>query len=215
MKSLRLIRLSRLKFIIYLVIIVLCIVSFFAIWNITSLIINPNNQPLTKFHTSVIRMKSDVYLDLKEDILNSDKNLYQKVQRNKSLYVSLRGIVVVAIIIAVLLQLKTLISSFSEESFFRSENIRSVRRISYLLVIWILADLAFYLCIPLFIPPSVICNTYNFLPIKGNAFEIIIAIFTLLASINYGVLLSAFAFYAISIIFKEGNLLKEQADLTI
>jgi hypothetical protein len=181
----------------------------------TSLIINPNTQPATKFHTSVIRMKSDIYLDLKEDILKSDSTLYQKVQRNKSLYVSLRGIIVLAIVIAILLQLKTLISSFSKESFFRSENIKSVRRISYLLVIWILIDLTFYLCIPLFIPHEVIRNTYNFWPINGDAFNIVVGIITLLASINYGVLLSAFAFYVISIVFNEGNLLKEQADLTI
>lgn len=215
MRSLRLIRLSRLNFVIYFVIIVLCVLSFFAIWNITSLIINPNNQPVIKFHTSVIRMKSDVYLDLKEDLLKRDNNLYQKVQRNKSLYVSLRGIVVAAIIMAVLMQLKTLISSLSKKSFFKPENIRSVRRISYLLVIWILVDLTFYLCIPLFIPISVIGNTYNFWLIKGHAFNIIIGIITLLASINYGVLLSAFAFYVISMVFKEGNMLKEEADLTI
>jgi hypothetical protein len=215
MKSLRSIRSSRLNLIIYLAIIVLAILSCCAIWNITSLIINPNMQPATMFHTSVIRMKSDVYLDLKEDILKSDSNLYQKVQRNKSLYVSLRGVIVTAIVIAVLLQLKTLISSFSKQSFFMSENIKSVRRISYLLVIWILADLTFYLCIPLFIPHEVIRNTYNFLPLKGDAFDVIIGIITLLASINFGVLLSAFAFYVISIVFKEGNLLKEQADLTI
>jgi hypothetical protein len=215
MKSLRLIQLSRLNLIIYLVIVALCILSILAIWNITSLIINPNKQPVLMFHTSVIRMKSDIYLDLKEDILKSDNNLYQKVQRNKSLYVSLRGVVVVAIIIAVLLQLKTIISSFSEESFFKSKNIRPVRRISYLLLIWILADLTFYLCIPLFIPLSVIRNTYNFWPINGDAFNKMVGIFTLLASINYGVLLSAFAFYVISIVFKEGKMLKEQADLTI
>jgi hypothetical protein len=215
MKLLRSIRLSRLNLIIYFAIIVLGILSCFSLWNMTSLIINPNMPPATKFHTSVIRMKSDIYLDLKEDILKSDSNLYQKVQRNKSLYVSLRGIIVIAIVIAILLQLKTLISSFSKESFFRSENIKSVRRISYLLVIWILVDLIFYLCIPLFIPHEVIRNTYNVLPINGDTFNIVVGIITLLASINYGVLLSAFAFYVISIVFKEGNLLKEQADLTI
>jgi hypothetical protein len=215
MKSLRLNRLSSLKLIIYFVIIVLCILSFLSIWNITTRIINPDNQPVIKVHTSFIRMKSDVYLELKDDLLKSDNNLYQKVQRNKGLYESIRGVVVIAIIIAVLLQLKTLISSFSEASFFKSKNIKSVRRISYLLMIWILADLIFYLCIPLFIPLSVIGNTYNFWLINGNAFNKIVGIFTLLASINYGVLLSAFAFYVISIVFKEGNILKEQADLTI
>jgi hypothetical protein len=179
------------------------------------LIINPDNQPVIKFHTSFIRMKSDVYLELKEDILKSDNNMYLKVQRNKGLYESIRSVVVIAIIIAVLLQLKTLISSFSEESFFKLKNIKSVRRISYLLMLWILADLTFYLCIPLFIPLSVIGNSYNFWLINGDVFNKLVGIFTLLMSINYGVLLSAFAFYVISIVFKEGNLLKEQADLTI
>jgi hypothetical protein len=212
MKPVKLIRVTR--FIVYFVIVVLTVLILATIWNITKLAANPDYLPIT-LHTSVIRMKSDIYIELKEDLLKNDSNLYNKVVRNKSLYVSLRGIVVISLILAVLFQLKTLITSFTKESLFRPENIRPVRKISYLLIIWILVDLTFYLCIPLFIPRSVISNTYNFLPIKGNAFNLIVGIFTLLASINYGVLLSAFAFYVISIVFKEGNLLKEQADLTI
>jgi hypothetical protein len=76
--------------------------------------------------------------------------------------------------------------------------------------------LIFYLCIPLFIPLSAIGEKYNFWPIMDvDSFNITFGIFTFLASINYGVLLSAFVFYAISIVFREGEMLKEQADLTI
>jgi len=212
MKSLKLIRVIR--FTVYFVMVVLTVIIFVTTWNITKMVSNPDYKPIT-LHTSVIRLKSDIYIELKEDLLKNDPVIYNKVARNKSLYDSLRGIVVVSIILAVLFQIKTLINSFAKESLFIPENIRPVRKISYLLLIWILVDLAFYLCIPLFIPSSVICNTYNFWPIRGNAFNLIVGIFSLLASINYGVLLSAFAFYVISIVFKEGNLLKEQADLTI
>jgi hypothetical protein len=161
-------------------------------------------------------MKSDIYLDVKEDIFKNNPDLLQKLQRNKGIYVSLRGIVVLLIIVAVLFQLKTFISSFAENSFFNPRNIRCVRRISYLLVVWLLTDLIFYLCIPLFIPLSAIGEKYNFWPIMDvDSFNITFGIFTFLASINYGVLLSAFVFYAISIVFREGEMLKEQADLTI
>jgi hypothetical protein len=212
MKSLKLIRVTR--FIVYFVMVVFIVLILVTIWNITKLVTNPDYKPIT-LHTSVIRLKSDVYIELKEDLLKNDTNVYSKVARNKSLYDSLRGTVVISLILAVLFQLKTLINSFEKETLFKSENIRPVRKISYLLLIWIIVDLAFYLCIPLFIPSNVISNTYNFWPIKGNAFNLTVGIFTLLASINYGVLLSAFAFYVISIVYKEGNLLKEQADLTI
>ena len=214
MKPSRLIRTTRLNMIIYLAIFVLSLLVFLSIWNMTSMIIDHDRSSI-KFHTSVIRMKSDIYLDLKEDIFKNDDKLLHKLQRNKSMYVSLRGIVVLSIIIGVLLQLKILISSFSEDSFFNSRNIRCVRRISYLLVTWILTDLIFYLCIPLFIPLSAVGETYNFWPIKGDSWNMTVGLFTFLGSINYGVLLSAFAFYVISIVFKEGNMLKEQADLTI
>jgi hypothetical protein len=205
---------ARLKMIIYIAIFVLGILFVGSIWNITSMIIDHDRSPI-KFYTSVIRMKSDIYLEIKEDVFKNDDKLLNKLQRNKSVYVSLRGIVVLSIIIAVLLQLKTLISSFSEDSLFNSRNIRCVRRISYLLVTWILTDLIFYLCIPLFIPLSAVGETYNFWPIKSDSWNVTVGIFTFLGSINYGVLLSAFAFYVISIVFREGNALKEQADLTI
>lgn len=214
MKPTRVIWVTRLNIVIYLAIFVLSLLFILSIWNLSSMIINHDRSPI-KFHNSVIRMKSDIYLDLKEDIFKNDDELLLKLQRNKSMYVSLRGIIVLSIIILVLVQLKTLISSLPENSFFNSRNIRCVRRIAYLLVAWIITDLIFYLCIPLFIPLSAVGETYNFLPIRGDSWNLTVGIFTFLGSINYGVLLSAFAFYVITIVFKEGNMLKEQTDLTI
>jgi hypothetical protein len=214
MKLSRFFRPTGLNMIIYLSIFVFGLLILLSIWNMAGMITDHDRSSL-KFHTSVIRMKSDVYLDLKEDIFKNDDILLQKLQRNKSVYVSLRSFVVLSIIIAVLWQLKTLISSFTADTFFNPRNIRCVRRISYLLMTWILADIIFYLCIPLFIPLSAVGETYNFWPINGDSWNITVGIFTFLGSINYGVLLSAFAFYVISIVFREGNVLKQQADLTI
>lgn len=205
---------ARLKRLIYLAIFILCLPLFQSVWNLTKLIIN-HDLTSEKFHTPVIRMKSDIYLEIKEDIFKNDQGLLQKLQRNKGIYVALRGIVALAIIVAVLLQLKTLVSSFSEDSLFNSGNIRCVRRISYLLVTWLLTDLIFYICIPLFIPLSAVGEAYNFVPLRNDSWNITFGIISFLGSINYGVLLSAFAFYVISIVFSEGNMLKEQADLTI
>src|SRR5512133_3673386 len=101
---------TRLKRIIYLVIFILSIPFFLSAWNLTSMIID-HERLSEKFQTSLIRMKSDIYLDVREDIFKNDHDLLQKLQRNKSIYVSLRGIVVLSIIVAVLFQLKTFISS--------------------------------------------------------------------------------------------------------
>jgi len=160
----------------------------------------------------MIRMKSDIYVSIKDDVYKNDPALLKKLERNKGKYVALRGIVALSIVVGVLYQLKTLLSSFYEETFFNSRNIRCVRRISFLLVIWIVTDLLFYISIPLFMPPSATWGATNYIPIKGGSF---MGLFAFVASINYGVLLSAFAFYVISIVFKEGTTLKEETDLTI
>lgn len=178
---------------------------------LATLIIDHDRSIIT-FHTSMIRMKSDIYLSIKDDVYKNDPALLKKLERNKGKYVALRGIVALSIVVGVLYQLKTLLSSFYEETFFNSRNIRCVRRISFLLLIWIVTDLLFYIGIPLFIPLSAIGGTNNYIPLKGGSF---MGLFTFVASINYGVLLSAFAFYVISIVFKEGTALKEETELTI
>jgi hypothetical protein len=214
MKQSRLFWPAGLNILIYLAIIVLSLLFILSVWNMTRLLIDHTYSSVT-FHSSVIRMKSDIYLDIKDDIFRNDHDLLNKLQRNKGMYVSLRGMVVLSIMVAVLFQLKTLISSFTKNSFFNRGNIKCVRRISYLLMTWIVTDLIFYLCIPLFIPPFAVGEFNNYFPIRGDLFNITLGIFTMLASINYGVLLSAFSFFVISVVFREGNTLKEQADLTI
>lgn len=202
---------TRLKRILYVAIFVFSLLFFASVWQLTVLIIDHDRSTIT-FHTSMIRMKSDIYLEIKDSIYKNDPELLKKLERNKGKYVAVRGIVTLAIVVGVLYQLKTLISSFYEETFFNSRNIRCVRRISFLLVIWILADLLFYISIPLFIPLSTVGGSNNYIPLKSGSF---MGLFTLVASINYGVLLSAFAFYVISIVFREGTTLKEETDLTI
>jgi hypothetical protein len=216
MKSFQSLPKSRLNLIVYLVIILLLIPFSLMFWTILNqLVIRSGNLTEIPLDRSMIRMKKDVYLNLNIDLLKSDNNLYQKVQRNVMLYKAINSIFILGVIILVLLQLKSLIASLKEKSFFISKNFRCVRRISYLLTCWVWIDIILYLCIPLFIPHSVIRDGYNYWPINGDSFNITVGILTLLLSINYGVLLSAFAFYIISIVFKEGSELKEQVDLTI
>jgi hypothetical protein len=202
---------TRLKRILYVGIFVFSLLFFGSVWGLATLIIDQDRAGIT-FYSSVIRMKRDIYVSIKDDVYKNDPVLLKKLERNKGKYVALRGIVALSIVVGVLYQLKTLLSSFYEETFFYSRNIKCVRRISFLLVIWIITDLLFYISIPLFIPPSATWGATNYIPIKGGSF---MGLFALIASINYGVLLSAFAFYVISIVFKEGTELKEETDLTI
>lgn len=82
-------------------------------------------------------------------------------------------------------------------------------------MIWVWIDVIRYLCIPFFIPASAIRDSLNFWMLNGSGSDALFLIISLLGTLNYGVLLSAFAFYIISIVFSEGSQLKEQSDLTI
>jgi hypothetical protein len=216
MKSLKSIHLPRLNLVIYLVISLLALASLVKLWDTANqLIFNSGDLTEIKLDRPMIRMTSDVYLNLKDDVLANDSDLFQKVQRNKLLFEAINVLIFIVFIILVLLQLRSLISSLQERSFFESRNIKCVRKISYLLAGWVLTDLIFYVCIPLFIPLSVIRDSYNFWPVNGGFTNASAGILCLLLSIDYGVLLSAFAFYVIFVVFGEGSLLKEQAELTI
>lgn len=205
----------RLNIILYVVIIILSISGLSLLAGmINTVFINPGN--LTEISPDrPVRITKDVYLTLKADVINGDKDLSIKVHRNIVIFKNGFMIIYIGLIISVLLQLNILISSLKEKTFFESQNIKCVRNISYLLTTWVWIDIILYLSVPLFISHSIILGGNNYSPLTGRLPDISLGIISLFNSINKGVLLSAFAFYVLSVILNEGNRLKEEADLTI
>ncbi|MCK4700978.1 MAG: DUF2975 domain-containing protein [Bacteroidales bacterium] len=210
MKSFKSIRLSGINITIYFILICLSIVTLSKIWEATNkIIINPQEFNDLKLESPIIRPYDDVFFYLKTEALEEDSALYQKVQRNELILETIIGITFAVLFILVMLQLKSLLYSLKNKTFFLKKNLISVKKISYLLGIWVLADFIIYQCIQLFIPLSIVMENINYAPINKGFLS------GFLLSVDFTILLAAFAFYVISVVFKEGYQLKEQSDLTI
>jgi hypothetical protein len=151
----------------------------------------------------------NVFFILREDLLKNDLHLYQTIKRNELIFNTTKGIITLVLLFMIAIQLRVLLNSLQNKTFFVRGNILCVRKISYLLVIWVVIDFVLYQCFQFFIPLSIVQENYNYTPINMNVK------ISLLFSINYLRLLTAFAFYVISVVFKEGYHLKEESDLTI
>lgn len=203
-------RLSGIDIAIYLLLSIICISIVVKIWEFTeSVIINPREYTELNIDQPVIRPYHDVFFYMRSDSLKSDYFLYQRVQRNEKILETVFGITLATLFILLLLQLRKIINSLKRKSFFIQENLIIVRRIAYILGIWVLLDFILYQCIQFFIPLSLVQDRINYIPINEGV------IVSLLFSINYGILLAAFAFFVISVVFREGTELKNQTDLTI
>lgn len=210
MKAFKSSRLSGINIAIYAILIFLSIGVLLKIWEFTDkIILNPQELNDLKLDIPIIRPYNDIFFYLKADDLKNDSTLYQTVQRNELILETIIGITFIVLFILVILQLRSLVYSLKNKTFFIQKNLFCVRKISYLLGIWVLADFIIYQCIQFFIPLSIVQENINYCPINKGIIS------SLLFSIDYSILLAAFAFYVISVVFGEGYQLKEQSDLTI
>jgi len=210
MKAFKSIQLTGLNISIYFILIFLSIAILLKFWDFADgIIFNPKELDELKIERPIIRPYNDVFFYMKSESLKSDVLLYQKVQRNEKILEIIVGITLATLIISLLIQLRKLIVSLKKKSFFIKVNLIIVRKIAYILGIWVLLDFILYQCIQFFIPLSLVQERINYTPINERFF------LSLLLSVNYSILLAAFAFYVISVVFREGNELKDQAELTI
>jgi hypothetical protein len=212
MKTFKTVQLLSINIAIYAFAILLTIGALSKIWKLTdTILLNPTKELSDlRIDNPIIRpFNNDVFLLLKSDILKSDHTLYQSIQHNELIFKTIKDIVSIVLLILITMQLKTLFYSLKNETFFILENLLCVRKISYLLGIWVIIEFILYQCFQFFIPLSLVKDNYNYIPINKGT------IISLLFSIDYLKLLAAFAFYVISVVFKEGYQLKEQSDLTI
>lgn len=80
---------------------------------------------------------------------------------------------------------------------------------STLLLIWVVVDILLYQSIQFFIPEWLVQDSINYTPLNESL------LYGFLLALDFKILLAAFAFYVISVVFKEGFRLKEQVDYTI
>jgi len=210
MKTLNSFRLKTINVIIYITLICLIFGVIVKIWDASNKIaINPQKLDDLNLERPIIRPINDVFFYLKSEVLRNNNELLKEVQQNELLLETITSIVFSVFFILIMLQLKSLFHSLKNKTFFLKENLFCVKRISYLLFLWVITDFIIYQCIQFFIPLSLIAKNINYVPINKNLF------LTFLFSVNFSMLIAAFAFYVISVVFREGFSLKQESDLTI
>ena len=210
MKKINLFGLSGLNIIIYLILIFISFAAIAQIWNFTNkIIISPNEFDDLKIENPVIRPVKGAELHLNPEILKNDKVIYQKIQKNEFIRKTIYGFLYLILFGLLVLQLRKLLYSIREKPFLIKDNLIIVRNISNLLFTWVIFDFILYQSVQFFIPMSLVKDSFNYVPLNR---EFLLSFFF---SINYSLLLAAFSFYVITVVFKEGLEFKEQTDLTI
>ncbi len=210
MKANKSIKLSAVRASIYLLVFSLSFSILSQIWNFSdSLIFSPEELSDLRLDRPIIRIYNDTFFYLHEDIINNDPEVYQKVQQNTLIFKTIRNVSFIFLIILLLLQLSALISMLNRETVFLSENLKCIRRMALILLIWVVVDFLLYQSIQFFIPDYLVEDSINYVPLNEEFFR------SILMETDHKMLLGAFAFYVISVVFKEGYQLKEQADYTI
>ena len=108
------------------------------------------------------------------------------------IFKTVRNVAFLILISLVLLQLKAIVASLKKETFFLSENLKCVRKMSTLLLIWVVVDMLLYQSIQFFIPEYLVEDTINYTPLNESLFH------GFLLALDFKILLAAFAFYVIS-----------------
>lgn len=210
MKKVNFVPLSGINLVIYLILIVLSLLILSRLWAFANnIIFKPKEFAELNIERPILRPHYDVFLYLDSEILENDPTRYQKVQRNEFILKTLMGLIFAPLAILITLQLKTLFNSIREKTFFIKKNLKNIRSIAYLMGIWVLAGFILYQSIQFFIPLSLVKESINYVPLNKHF------LFSFIFSIDFSLLLAAFAFYVISVVIKEGINLKEQTDLTI
>ncbi len=210
MKAFKSIQLNGINIAIYAFLIFISFAALGKVWKVYDRMHYQTESGVPRYaYPRIISPANNTFITLKEDVLKTDQRLFERTYRNSLIYGTIKDLFHLILLFLVIIQLRMLLNSLKKETFFIHKNLYCVRRISYLLVTWVIIDFLLYQCFQFFIPLNIIQENYNYLPINRGV------IYSLLLSIEYVKLLAAFAFYVISVVFKEGSKLKEQTDLTI
>lgn len=157
----------------------------------------------------IMRPFEDAIFYVSPEALERDPSLHKKLQNNEYIFETVYGLAVSAIFILLLLQLAKLINSIKTRDFYSAGSLVNVKRISYIIGAWVLIDFIAYQCLQYAMPLSVIEERINYVTMKESFIS------NITMSVDVLKLLIAYAFYAVSVVFKAAAELKEQADLTV
>lgn len=171
----------------------------------------PEYEPLCmgSMNVPVMRPFEDVFFYIEPVLLQDDPLLDQKLQYNEFIFESIHGFLVLFVFLLLLLQLKNFIGSIRNRSFFSLESVNNVKKISFIVLSWVLIDFLAYQLLPLAIPLDCVVERINYVTLGESFFS------NILFSVDITKLLFAFTFYSISVVLKEGLVLKQQSELTI
>jgi len=210
MKKFNSFKLSGLNIIISLILVFISFSAIAGIWTFTNkIIIHPNEFDDLKIENPVIRPVKGAELHLNPEMLKNDQVIYQKVQRNEFIREIISRFINLILFGLLVLQLRKLLQSIRKKPFLIKDNLIVVNNIAFVLFAWVIIDFLLYQSVQFFIPLSLVKDNYNYVPLNVGVLS------GFFFSVNYGLLLAAFSFYVISVVFKEGLKLKEQTDLTI
>ncbi len=152
---------------------------------------------------------SPVTVMLDKNMIQNDPELFQKISKNIFTYDLIKRFIFIPLLLLILIQLKKFLIAIKSQTFFELRNILTIRNLSILVGAWVVGNFVLYQVLPLFIPENLIIESINFVTFKESPLS------NILISIDFKMLMVALMLYIISILFKEGYLLKEQTDLTI
>jgi hypothetical protein len=155
---------------------------------------NPTDNVTILFDKETFKLNPIIHQNTKENIL-----LFDIIYRSVFLF----------LFVAILFQLKSLLLAIKEKTFFRIKNLHIIRNLSIIVGFWVIIKLILYEILPLFIPVNHIEESINFTTINESIIESIIS------ALDFKMIFVSIILYVVSILFKEGYSLKEEANLTI
>lgn len=200
----------RIKFVMNLIIIVILLNGASIVLKKSyTLLFKPQDIELIRLEIPWTRPVQDVTIMLHEHILAENPDIRRTVSTNIFIHDLIERICLITLIILLLVQIRKLLIAINQGTFFKPENLRIVRNLSLLVGIWVFVNFILYQMISLFIPTELMYERINFTTLGESVFH------SLMSSIDFKMLFVAIVLYVITISFREGYSLKEQADLTI
>ena len=123
----------------------LSIAAISKIWKLTKEVYHPLEAGHLSF-PRIISPANNVFVTLNETELKKDPQMYKAIHRNALIYDTIKDLIFIVLFFMVILELKTLLNSLKKETFFIEQNLNCVRKISYLLGIWVIIDFILYQC---------------------------------------------------------------------
>ncbi len=173
------------------------------------LMFNPETIDILDRDHPWLRPTTDVTLMLDKAVIAEDDVVYETVQQNILMHDILERFLFVVISVLIFFQLKKLLIAINGASFFVRDNYRIIRRLSFLVLLWVGSELLIYELIPVFVPPVLIQYSINFTTFTESVYR------NIMSALDFRMLFVAIILYVVAVSFREGTALKEQTDLTI